>query len=180
MVNFKNKKIKIDGERIYLKSLVIKNATKEYCRWLNDPEVNKYLETRHATIGEIKKYIIEKNKSSNCLFLGIFVKKNKKHIGNVKLEPICFKTHKATFGILIGDKMCWGKGIGTDATKLIIDYGFKKLGLSKIDLGVISENVGAIKAYKKTGFKIDKIVKKSICHGEKMFDAITMSIKKTN
>jgi RimJ/RimL family protein N-acetyltransferase len=171
------KKIKIEGRKIYLRTLSERNATKEYCSWLNDPEVNKYLETREATIAELKNYIREKNKNPNCLFLGIFFKKNNKHIGNIKLEPIDFKNRKATLGILIGDKNYWGKGIGKEATKLLINYAFQKLNLKEINLGVISANKRAISLYKKLGFKIYQVDKKSIQREGKFFDKILMSIK---
>ena len=97
MESLKNKKIKIGGDRIFLKKLSQKNATEEYCSWLNDPEVNQYLETRRATVAELKKYIKEKNKNSNCLFLGIFYKANNRHIGNIKLEPTDFKQKKGVY-----------------------------------------------------------------------------------
>lgn len=156
-----NKKIEIKGKIIYLKTLDKKNATKEYCSWLNDAEVNQYLETKEATIDEVKKYIKEKNQNPNCLFLGIFYRENEKHIGNIKLEPIDFKNYKATIGILIGEKDYWGKGIGTEAIELLVDYGFKDLKLREINLGVASQNKSAIRVYEKTGFKFDKIIKKN-------------------
>jgi len=173
----KNKGIKIEGQRIYLKILTEQNATPEYCAWLNDKIVNQYLETRKATIVGLKKYIKEKNNNPNCLFLGIFFKKKQIHIGNIKLEPIDFENSKATIGMLIGAKDFWGKGIGTEAIKLLVDYGFKNLNLKEINLGVISENKVAIKVYKKVGFKINSIEKEPIEHDNKLFDAIMMSIK---
>jgi len=97
MMNLKNKKIRINGNRIYLRKLDEKDATQEYCDWLNDPEVNKYLETREATIKGLRQYIKDKNKDPNCLFLGIFLKENEKHIGNIKLEPVDFKNKKVIF-----------------------------------------------------------------------------------
>lgn len=153
---------KLEGRKIYLKTLLAKNATKEYCNWLNDPEVNQYLETKKATIAELKKYIEKKNRNPNCLFLGIFFKENQKHIGNIKLEPINFKERKATIGILIGDKNYWGKGIGTEAIKLFVNYAFQKLNLKEIKLGVILENKPAVALYKKVGFKVNRIEKKSL------------------
>ena len=167
-----------EGNRIYLRELKEEDASQEYCNWLNDPLVNKYLETKKATIKELKKYIREKKENENCIFLGIFIKDTDKHIGNVKLEPIDWNDKKATLGILIGDKNYWGKGICTIATKLVTEYAFEKLGLKKIDLGVLSENKAAIVCYLKSGFKIDNFIPKAVKHENILYDKITMSIKK--
>ncbi|MFC1630134.1 GNAT family N-acetyltransferase [Patescibacteria group bacterium] len=191
MGSLRNEKIRIEGEIIYLKPLGEKNATKEYCGWLNDPGANQYLETKEATIAGLKKYIEEKNKNPNCLFLGIFFKENQKphtssttsrtawdrHIGNIKLEPIDFKNRKATAGILIGNKDYWGRGIGTEAMKLLVDYGFKYLNLKEINLGVLSQNKAAIRVYEGVGFKVKRIDKKSVHHSQKLYNTILMSIK---
>ena len=163
-----NKKIKIEGCRIYLEVLDEEKATQEYCDWLNDPEVNKYLETKEATIDELKQYIKDKNEDPNCLFLGIFLKENNKHIGNIKLEPIKFDDMRATMGILIGGKDYWGKGMGTEATKLLVDYAFNILDIREVNLGVISENKTAIRVYEKVGFKYEN----------KTLDSVVMSIKR--
>ena len=40
------------------------------------------------------------------------------------------KNKNALYGILIGNKSYWGKGIGTEVTKLILDFGFKKIKLN--------------------------------------------------
>ena len=172
------KNIRSNGKKNYFMKLSEKNADEEYCRWLNDPEVNKYLETRKATIDELKKYIKEKNKSKNCLLLGIFDNKSNKHIGNIKLDPIDFKRGVSTLGILIGDKNYWGRGIGTESTKLLVDYAFNELNLKKIDLGVISKNKAAISIYKNVGFKVKKIQKKKIKHDSKFYDRVVMEIEK--
>jgi len=177
-MNLINKKFKIEGNSIYLRVLGEKDATQKYCDWLNDPEVNKYLETKEATTEGLREYINEKNISSNCLFFGIFYRENDEHIGNLKLEPIDFDYKRATFGILMGDKRYWGMGIGTEATKLIVDWAFDILDLKEINLGVIAENKAALKIYEKVGFQIDNIEKSSIKSDNKFYDKITMSIKR--
>ncbi len=166
------------SERIYLRELNLDDATPKYCGWLNDTEVNKYLETKYATIEDLKQYIKEKNEATNCLFFGIFDKKNNKHIGNLKLEPIDFKKKKAKFGILIGDKDYWNKGIGTEATRLIVNYAFNNLNMEEIELGVISKNKVAIRIYEKIGFKIEKINRKTGYHEGVLYDEFIMGIKK--
>ena len=174
----KKSNVMIKGKNIYLRELKEEDASQEYCNWLNDPIINKFLETRRATIKELKEYIREKKENENCLFLGIFTKDADKHIGNVKLEPIDWNDKKATLGILIGDKNYWWKGICTIVMKLITKYAFEKMGLDKIDLGVLSENRAAIICYLKSGFKIDNFIPKAIKHENIFYDKIIMSINK--
>lgn len=176
--NFKKDQVLITGERIYLKTMQAENATAEYAGWLNDPAVNKYLETKSANIGELKNYIKAKLADENCLFFGIFMKDSDKHIGNLKLEPIDWRKKFAVFGILIGDKNYWGKGLATEATKLITDFSFNKLNLETLELGVIADNLAALKVYEKIGFKVDKINKAAVNYNGRSFDQIIMLIKK--
>lgn len=170
----------IDGERIYLRELNEEDASQNYRNWLNDPEVNKFLETKKTTIIELKEYIKEKKDNPNCLFLGIFLKDTKEHIGNIKLEPIDFENKEATLGILIGTKTYWGRSICTEAVKLLVNYAFNDLNMDRITLGVISENKAAIKCYIKAGFEIDKIEHRTIQHGEKSYDKVIMCIEQSN
>ena len=168
----------IEGKRVYIRELTEKDATERYCKWLNDPIVNEYLETRKATIEDLKTYINSRKKSINCIFFGIFLKKNNKHIGNVKLEPIDIVKKTSDFGMMIGEKEYWGKGIGTEVTQLVVNYAFNELNLKKIRLGVIPENMAARRVYEKVGFKITKIEKDKIRHGDKLFDHMIMEIEK--
>jgi len=144
---------KLEGSRIYLRKLGLDDATNAYCSWLNDTEVNQYLDTKGATLNEIKKYILIKNKKKDALLFGIFVKENNRHIGTIKLDPIDRNLNKATTAIMIGDKEYWGKGFGGDAIILLSEYGFVELGLQEIWLGVKCANIAAIKSYSKIGFK---------------------------
>ena len=149
-----NKQVLLEGQRIYLRILTVNDASEKYCSWINDSDVNRFLESKKITIKELQEYIENKYNNPNCIFLGIFLKNNNVHIGNVKLEPIDFKEKKATLGILIGEKNCWGKGYATEALKLLINYSFNIIDLKEIDLGVNKKNVGAIKSYQKSGFEI--------------------------
>lgn len=152
----KKKIIIIDGKRIYLRTLTVKDATERYCSWINDQEVNRFLDSKRITIDELKKYIQKRVSDSNCIFCGIFLKENNFHIGNVKLEPINFIEKKATLGIIIGAKNYWNKGFATESLEIILNYSFNTLGLDEIDLGVYKKNKSAIKAYIKTGFEISE------------------------
>lgn len=149
-------KLKIEGKRIYLRTLTAKDASNRYYSWINDREINKYLESKKTTIADLHKYIKIRFNDPNSLFFGIFLKNKDIHIGNVKLEPIDFNVKKATLGILIGDKNYWNKGFATEALKILKDFAFNKLNLDEINLGVNKENIGAVKAYEKSGFYVDE------------------------
>lgn len=143
---------KIFGDTIYLRQLRISDVGDVYCSWLNDPVVNKHLATKSSTLANCKEFVRKQIDDSCSFFLGIFDKDNDKHIGNVKLEPINFAMKYATFGILIGDVNYWGKGVGAEVTKLIVDFAFNEMGLNKVFLGVKKKNIAALSIYKKVGF----------------------------
>jgi len=173
-----NSTLVFEGKRIYLRELKEEDASQEYCNWLNDPIVNKYLETRSSSIKELKEYIKEKRGNKNCLFWGIFLKNTDKHIGNIKLEPINWEKKEAIMGILIGDKNFWRKGICTEVKKLLIKNAFDRLNIEKISVGVINDNIASIICNLKAGLKIDSFSQKAVKHENVLYDEITMSIEK--
>lgn len=168
----------IDGERVYLKIMEEENATPSYSAWLNDPIINQYLETRRATIEELRQYIHEKFVKDDCLFFGIFWKENNQHIGTVKLEPINVTEEYAVMGILIGEKSFWGKGIATEVTDMIVDYAFHTLDLREVRLGVLEENIPARRVYEKCGFTVDRVDQGAINHGGVLHNQVWMNKKR--
>lgn len=164
----------LTGSIVCLRELSEDDATAEYAAWLNDPEVNKYLETRHVTLPELRDYIRGKKESPTAILMGIFWKENGRHIGNVKLEPINKEKKTATMGILIGDKDYWGKGVATETTNLVTEYAFSDLKLELIELGVIAENAAAIRVYKKCGFETVRVEPKAMDHDGILYDKVVM------
>jgi RimJ/RimL family protein N-acetyltransferase len=82
----------------------------------------------------------------------------------------------AMFGIVIGEKACWGQGYGQEATRLTLDYAFSLLNLNSVMLGVFAFNTQAINCYLKVGFKeIGRRRQARIIGGQK-YDAILMDI----
>ena len=101
------------------------------------------------------------------------------HVGSVSLEGVSLDHHRATFGIFIGDKNYWNQGMGSEAARLIIDYGFKKLKLHRIELGVLEYNPRAIKVYKRLGFKREGVKKEHILFQGKYYDDVHMGLLKS-
>ena len=57
----------------------------------------------------------------------------------------------AEFGVAIGDRR--GRGLGTEATRLTVQWAFRTLGLRNVMLGALACNQGALRAYEKAGFR---------------------------
>ncbi len=155
-INLEKKKIKIEGERIYLRTLTVEDVSERYYSWINDPEVTRFLETNNATLDDLIQYVKIRYNDPTCLFFGIFLKKNDEHIGNVKLEPIDFKARTARLGLLIGEKEYWNKGYETETYKILEEYAFKNLKLIEIYTGVYKEDINDVKYLKQSGFDIYK------------------------
>src|SRR3990167_8572470 len=73
-------------------------------------------------------------------------------IGHGGLVDIDLSEHTAQLRITIGNAAFWGKGFGTEATRLIVQYGFDTLHLESIWLRVLPTNTRAIRSYEKAGF----------------------------
>jgi RimJ/RimL family protein N-acetyltransferase len=95
-------------------------------------------------------------------------------IGTAGLIRIDHLHRTAEFGIGIGEADCWGKGYGTEATRLVLDYAFTALGLHNVALRVFAFNERAIRAYRRAGFK--EIGRRREAHrlGERAFDELLM------
>jgi ribosomal-protein-alanine N-acetyltransferase len=143
------------GKKICLRPITIEDANDIYVSWLNDKEVNQFLESRFvfATKENVKNFIETTISSDSNVFFAICEMQNNRHIGNIKLGPINKYHKRADIGILIGEKSCWGKGYGAEAIKLITEYAFDILGLKKVNAGCYSNNFGSEKAFQNAGFQ---------------------------
>lgn len=77
-----------------------------------------------------------------------------REIGSVYLRDIDREAGEAEYGIFIGESEALGRGYGTQAAKLMLDYGFETLGLKKIFLRLLEDNAKALRSYEKAGFQL--------------------------
>lgn len=143
---------KIVGERIFLAPIRTEDY-KKYTAWVNDMDVAVGLVFASKIITEEgEKQALERLKD-NGINLAIIDKETNELIGNCGFPKFDQLNQSAEVGIFIGDKDYWSRGYGTEALKLLCDYGFNVLNLYNIGLVVYSYNVQAYKSYKKVGFK---------------------------
>src|SRR6185312_1412368 len=128
-----------------------------YQRWFNDFEVAaSYF--NGSLIPETPEAAIERyeraTNGEDCRAFTIYEPATLRPIGVTMLVRIDRVNRAAEFGILIGEKDCWGKGYGTETTRLMLEYAFKVLGLHRVALTAFSFNERAIRAYARAGFKM--------------------------
>ena len=168
--------IEFESERLFFKPLSKKHLSLNYLNWLNDLDVNKYLESGgNFTIKLLEDFLIEQEQK-DILFWAIHLKDSYKHIGNIKIDPINYEDNSGEYGILMGDKTNWGMGYSKEASLAIINYCFKEVKLSRITLGVIEDNINAVMLYKKIGFVIDKVKMNVGIYNNKLSNSLRMSL----
>jgi ribosomal-protein-alanine N-acetyltransferase len=168
----------VQGSRVCLRPLAREDLNTRYLAWLNDPEVTRYMETGTfpTTARDLEKFYDEVTGTRDQVILAVADKKSGQHIGNVKLGPIHWVHRCATFGIMIGDKKFWGRGAGFDATRLMVEYGFERLNLRRIELGVFAEHDAAVRCYEKVGFKVEGRMRESLFQDGKYVDRLWMGL----
>lgn len=167
----------LKGERILLAPLKREYIDK-FIEWLNDPELMQYLVRDKPLTRDMEEEWFDnlKHRENRIIFSILITNENSKLIGNCGIEDINWKDRIDPCGIFIGYKENQGKGYGTEALRLLVNYGFKTLNLNRLELKVYDFNVRAIKCYKKVGFIEEGRKRQGVFKNGQYHDVIIMSI----
>lgn len=126
-----------------------------YQRWLNDFAVMAPLgeSLRPVTYEADLAILQETDAARDQAWFTIYERATMQPLGITGLRDIDHAQRRAEFVIFIGERNRWGHGLGTETTRLILDYGFSTLGLHTIMLRVYSFNERGIRAYRRAGFR---------------------------
>ncbi|MFI8517583.1 GNAT family N-acetyltransferase [Streptomyces sp. NPDC085481] len=69
-----------------------------------------------------------------------------------------------------------GRGLGTEATRLIVDHAFEGLGLHRVWLEVYAFNPRARRAYEKAGFRAEGVLRGALLWEGERVDATVMAV----
>lgn len=165
------------GDRVTLRP-VDEGDLSLFARWMNDGEVTYYMFTgqRPATRAQIGEEVRRQVESPVNTVFTVEERPSGLAIGVAGLYDIHPTARKAEFRVLIGEKRCWNKGYGTEVTELLTFYGFDRLNLNRVWLGVIDENAGAVRAYQKAGFRVEGRLREELYRNSRYYDSIRLSI----
>ena len=144
----------VSGRAVYLRPVELSDAER-FLRWLSDPEINRFLLAGRWPINHLREeeFLREQYKSKEHAIFAICLTENDIHVGACGLHGIQEIDRHATAGIFIGERSLHGKGLGTEAMRLLLGYAFGTLNLRRVVLGVFEYNARAVESYRKLGFK---------------------------
>ncbi|MCL2187209.1 MAG: GNAT family N-acetyltransferase [Defluviitaleaceae bacterium] len=166
--------VKLQGDQIYLAALERGDCAKIY-------EDNEYdfanpvepflfggsLENANAWYEEIQQLL----RDNVNIRLGIFLNDGTV-IGDVALQGINDKHRSCSVGIGISQEKYRSKGYGTEALRLILNYGFNHIGLERITAETLEINLPAQKALEKAGFTPEGRMRKAVYFRGKRYDEL--------
>lgn len=166
---------RIVGERVELRPITDAD-TDRIVAWRNNPSVMRnfifrqkftpemhrnWLKTRVAS-GQVVQYIIQ-DRADGC------------PVGSVYYRDIDPVNHSAEYGVFIGEERARGKGFGTETARLFTDFGFETLGLHRISLRLLAENLPARRSYEKAGFAEEGIFRDMVLLDGRYRDVVFMA-----
>ncbi len=146
--------VNIEGELVAL-GPSRRDLLPDFQRWDND------FATRRTQGGPPVPWTLEQEQadydrdggSGRVVVFVIYERAGWRPIGFTAWKDIDYRNRTALFVIGIGEADARGKGYGTEATRLMLDYAFTALGLHSVMLTVYEYNLAGLRAYSKAGFR---------------------------
>jgi RimJ/RimL family protein N-acetyltransferase len=167
----------LTGSRVILRRHVPDNID-AFRRWYADPEIARLARYQEAPMraDEIERFFAARVVGTDALAMAIHERVSDRLVGTCAFSQLDGDNGSALFHITIGEKDAWGRGYGTDATRLMLDHAFGSLGLHRVALFVFEFNERAIRAYRRCGFVIEGRSRESIFRDGRWWDELAMSV----
>ena len=145
-------------------------------RWYRDPEIARLTryQTRPMTTAEVQRFFEQRLMSPDALAYSIVESAADRLVGFTTFSALDIDNGSVMFHITLGERDAWGRGLGTEATELMLEHAFERLGLHRVGLSVFSYNERAIRAYEKAGFVVEGRLRDAILRDGRYFDEIQM------
>ncbi|WP_426982747.1 GNAT family N-acetyltransferase [Bacillus cabrialesii] len=159
----------LEGNTIYLRPLEVTDAednlrlqseNRDFFEQFSMIRADDYysVEGQRKRIAEYQ----ERMKKDTEYHFGIFTASDDTLIGTVSLFQIILGALQTAFIGYFLDKAHNGKGLMTEAVRLVVDYAFHELKLHRIEAGVMPRNLGSMRVLEKAGFHKEGIARKNV------------------
>ena len=144
------------GERVALGPLR-RDLAADYARWMNQLEVRRGLDQMGVATPESQEKWVEENldkgarREPEVVEFTVYDRSDSAPVGTAGLLEISHANGTAELAIFVGERR--GQGLGTEATRLVLDFGFHVLKLRNVLLQTLEWNVAGLTAYERAGFR---------------------------
>jgi RimJ/RimL family protein N-acetyltransferase len=146
-------------------------------KWSNDPEIRRLTgETKPMTDQAADDFYQRTLDHSVRVWFIIELNETGSPIGETGLLRMVPAWRTTDLSIIIGERDAWGKGYGTEAIGLLLDYAFGALNFHRVAIGVVGFNKRALRFYERVGFKREGIQREGYYFGHRYHDFVMMSI----
>lgn len=164
--------LKIEGSQIYLRPITVED-TDDVVRWRNDKKiVENFIYRKNISREEHLDWLHNKVETGQVIQFIICDLRNDKPLGSIYLQNFNEVSRQAEEGIFLGEEEAYGRGIGTEAAKLVLDYAFSTLKLHKLTARVLGYNQGSRKMHEKAGYQQESYLKDELFLDGKYEDLI--------
>lgn len=159
----------LTGPRLYLRRIEPADLGGAYFDWLNDQEVTRWMQQGvFPNSPELMEQFYQGQSTSQTdVVFAIVSVDTDAHIGNIRLHDIHPVFRSAMISLIIGEREYWGKGLGTEAIKLVVDHAFRRLNLNRLHAGAAEPNLGCVRAFEKARFLREGVSRQAyFCEGD--------------
>ncbi|WP_405993201.1 GNAT family N-acetyltransferase [Streptomyces sp. NBC_00986] len=166
----------LTGEKTVLRPFTASDADPMW-RLIQDPEVVRFTfgPSTELTLERLRSVYGARATQSDRLDLAVTDPATGELLGEVVLFEWDPAARSCTFRTLIGPRGR-GRGIGTEATRLILGYGFEQLGLHRVQLEVYGHNHRARRVYEKVGFVVEGVRREAQLRDGEWVDEVVMVV----
>ena len=164
------------GEKVYLRRSTLED-TDRIVRWRNSELVMPYFLYRTPfTKASHEKWYHENIDTGLAVQFIICEKRTDLPVGAIYFQHIDRQNRKAEYGLYLGEKSAYGRGIGAEAIRLCMAYGFHELGLHKIMMRALADNEASLRVNEKIGFRKEAYLKDELLIDGKYRDIVYMAL----
>ena len=167
----------LTGDLVVLRRHAPENVT-AFQRWYADPEIARLARYQPTPMrpAEIDRFFEARVVGPDALAMAVHERATDRLVGTCAFSQLDGENGSALYHITIGESDVWGRGYGTEATRLLLDHAFGTLALHRIALFVFEFNDRAIRAYRRCGFVVEGRSRESIWRDGRWWDELAMSI----
>ena len=173
---------KLETERLLLRKLRYKDVQDIY-DYAQDEEVAQFVmwDAHHSELEtlEFLNVVIGLYNKNEPAPWGIELKETRRIIGTIGFVTLESEHNKAEVGYTLS-KRYWNQGLMTEALTKIMEFGFEKMRLNRIEARCIAENLQSIKVLQKVGMIEEGTLRQFLYMKKKFRDIKIFSILKSD